>query len=401
MAPMSMIRNGPRPKEEPRPRLLFIGPRDAGKSSIRKVVFERMAPSNTFFIDRGNKSDDVNSFVSIKMWNLPAGPLDPSSWTFSFSEVDAVIFVLDASMPFADLIRKLALTMQNGYETNKEIQFEIFLHKIDILSVDHQLGEWSCPCSHLVSSEYRNPSDSLQPRTDTLQSLRDRLGEELDDLSPELEASVHVFYHLTSVFDASIYEALSRVIQKLLPQQAFLERLLDQLVQQCSMDKALIFDISSKLYLATDTTPLDSDTYVLCSDYVDLVGDFTLLYEPSDLPTPSHSRSPSRTSSQRGPSGVQSMSRIDPASSNNTPATSRTMASSSDPAPPQRLPSSRVKLGTGSTIAQWAITSELSLVALLRPNVMDRKGALIDYNVATFRDAVLNLFEPEGSASHR
>ncbi|KDE07781.1 hypothetical protein MVLG_02049 [Microbotryum lychnidis-dioicae p1A1 Lamole] len=373
LAPMSILGNGPRPKEELRPRLLFIGPRDAGKSSIRKVVFERMAPSNTFFIDRGNKSDDVNSFVSIKMWNLPAGPLDLSSWTFSFSEVDAVIFVLDASMPFADLIRKMGLTMQKGYETNKEIQFEIFLHKIDILSVDHQL--------------------------DTLQSLRDRLGEELDDLSPELEASVHVFYHLTSVFDASIYEALSRVIQKLLPQQAFLERLLDQLVQQCSMDKALIFDISSKLYLATDTTPLDSDTYVLCSDYVDLVGDFTLLYEPSDPQTPGHSRSPSRTSTQRGPSGVQSMSRIDPASSNNTPATSRTMAIPSETAPPQRLPSSRVKLGTGSTIAQWAISSELSLVALLRPNVMDRKGALIDYNVAIFRGAVLKLFEPEGGAS--
>ncbi|SCV73599.1 BQ2448_7525 [Microbotryum intermedium] len=382
MAPMSMIRNGPRPNEEARPRLLFIGPRDAGKSSIRKVVFERMAPSNTFFIDRGNKSDDVNSFVSIKMWNLPAGPLDPSSWTFSFHEVDAVIFVLDASMPFADLIRKMALTMQKGYETNKEIQFEIFLHKIDILSVDHQL--------------------------DTLQSLRDRLGEELDDLSPGLEASVHVFYHLTSVFDASIYEALSRVIQKLLPQQAFLERLLDQLVQvvdgdmqQCSMDKALIFDITSKLYLATDTTPLDSDTYVLCSDYVDLVGDFTLLYEPSNLQTPSHSRSPSMSSSQRGPSGMQSMSRIDPASSSSTPATSRTMALSSEPAPPHRLPSSRVKLGTGSTIAQWAITPELSLVALLRPHVMDRKGALIDYNVATFKDAVLTLFEPEAGAPHR
>lgn len=48
-------------------------------------------------------------------------------------------------------------------------------------------------------------------------------------MSPELESNMNVFYHLTSVFDTSIYEALSKVIQKLIPEQASLERLLDLL----------------------------------------------------------------------------------------------------------------------------------------------------------------------------
>lgn len=51
------------------------------------------------------------------------------------------------------------------------------------------------------------------------------------------------------------------------------------LTQQCSLDKAFLFDTSSKLYIATDSAPLETQTYVICSDYIDLVGDFTLLYE--------------------------------------------------------------------------------------------------------------------------
>lgn len=114
-------------------------------------------------------------------------------------------------------------------------------------------------------------------------------------MSPDLESSMNVFYHLTSVFDTSIYEALSKVIQKLIPEQGMLERLLDLLCQvrrrlalrhplipreqQCSMDKAFLFDTSSKIYIATDSTPLDDQTYIICSDYIDLIGDFTLLYE--------------------------------------------------------------------------------------------------------------------------
>lgn len=115
-------------------------------------------------------------------------------------------------------------------------------------------------------------------------------------MSPDLESSMNVFYHLTSVFDTSIYEALSKVIQKLIPEQGMLERLLDLLCQvrpsfpsqnftdvctkqQCSMDKAFLFDTSSKIYIATDSTPLDDQTYIICSDYIDLIDDFTLLYE--------------------------------------------------------------------------------------------------------------------------
>lgn len=49
--------------------------------------------------------------------------------------------------------------------------------------------------------------------------------------------------------------------------------------QHCSLEKAFLFDTSSKLYICTDSSPLDSPTYVICSEYIDLISDFTLLYE--------------------------------------------------------------------------------------------------------------------------
>jgi Ras-related GTP-binding protein C/D len=45
------------------------------------------------------------------------------------------------------------------------------------------------------------------------------------------------------------------------------------------MDKAFLFETSSKIYIATDSAPLDGQTYVICADYLDLVSDFTDLYE--------------------------------------------------------------------------------------------------------------------------
>ncbi|GAA6058777.1 hypothetical protein JCM10212_001893 [Sporobolomyces blumeae] len=386
-----------------KPRVLLMGPRSGGKSSIRKVVFEGMAPSDTLFIEKTKKSssEDLNSFLSMRMWDLPGGQLDPEQLNLSFEETDAVIFVLDAQSTVHEMIRKLSITMQKAYTANPGIQFEIFLHKVDGLSEDYRL--------------------------DTLQNLRDRLTEELFDMSPELESNMNVFYHLTSVFDTSIYEALSKVIQKLIPEQAMLERLLDLLCQQCSMDKAFIFDTASRIYIASDSAPLDNQTYALCADFLDLVGDFTALYEPppdlaSSSDPSSTNLSPSTSRAQTSLDSSQTSS-VHPAStsSSSTTTTTTTAPSPSTATNPgrtaarasriedrkdkedeiarSRLPHSKVKLGTGATIAQWTINDHLSLVSLLRPHAQDSHSSLIDYNVSTFRQAVLAIFEVGASGA--
>jgi Ras-related GTP-binding protein C/D len=102
-------------------------------------------------------------------------------------------------------------------------------------------------------------------------------------------------YYETSIYDHSIFEAFSKVIQKLIPQLSTLENLLDTLVNVFSfinfkrvqgisnyllirLEKAFIFDIISKIYIATDSRPFNSGTYELCSDSIDLLIDISSIY---------------------------------------------------------------------------------------------------------------------------
>jgi hypothetical protein len=105
--------------------------------------------------------------------------------------------------------------------------------------------------------------------------------EELPDTAGASQHVPTVNFHLTSVYDHSVYEAFSRPVQRLLPCQGALERLMDLICQNCAFDKAFLFHIPTKLYIATDSSPVDSKTQQICSDFVDLCVDFGGLYAPT------------------------------------------------------------------------------------------------------------------------
>jgi Ras-related GTP-binding protein C/D len=84
--------------------------------------------------------------------------------------------------------------------------------------------------------------------------------------------------HLTSIYDHSIFEAFSKVIQKLIPGLGQLEAMLTNLCRTCRFDKAYLLDINSKIYIATDDNHQDTASYGICSDYMDMVIDFNEVY---------------------------------------------------------------------------------------------------------------------------
>ena len=57
-----------------------------------------------------------------------------------------------------------------------------------------------------------------------------------------------------------------------------LENLLNCLIGNCAMEKAFLFDVISKIYVATDSNPVDIPTYELCSDMIDVVIDISCIY---------------------------------------------------------------------------------------------------------------------------
>ena len=78
-------------------------------------------------------------------------------------------------------------------------------------------------------------SAHTHPLADTRQVISDGIKDELTDLAEMEFASLSDYsypvlnYHLTSIYQASVYEALSKVISSLMPCQGALERLLDVL----------------------------------------------------------------------------------------------------------------------------------------------------------------------------
>ena len=134
------------------------------------------------------------------------------------------------------------------------------------------------------------------------------------------------------------------------------------------MEKAFLFDTMSKVYIATDSSPLDNQTYIICSDYIDLVGDFSLLYEsvlpPSTLINPNITRRPGTmngsTPHPRSASVGSRATTLSALSKVDVPSPTISSPPEDDDLESKRLPSSRVKLGTGATIAQWTINQSVN-----------------------------------------
>merc|ERR1719516_681719 len=217
-----------------------------------------MSPNETLFLESTNKimKDDISnsSFVQFYIWDFP-GQIDFfDTVTFDtdqiFSGVGALVFVIDAQDDYIDALTKLNTTVTKAFSVNPKIKFEVFIHKVDGLSDDTKM--------------------------ETQRDIHQRATDELVETG--LEQQVHLSFYLTSIYDHSIFEAFSKVVQKLIPQLPTLENLLNVFISNSQIEKAFLFDVISKIYVATDSSPVDMQSYELCCDMLDLVIDVSCIY---------------------------------------------------------------------------------------------------------------------------
>jgi len=246
--------------DDGRPKILLMGLRRSGKSSIQRVVFHKMSPNETLFLESTNAIHKENvsnsSFVHFAVWDFP-GRMDFFEEEMYdvdgiFSGTGAVIFVIDAQDDYVEMeaIQKLTLTLTRAFKANPGLHFEVFIHKVDSLSDD--------------------------TRMETQRDIHQRVQDELQDAC--LDHLIDLSFYLTSIYDHSIFEAFSKVVQKLIPQLPTLENMLNMFVQHSNAEKAFLFDVVSKIYIATDSSPVDMQSYELCCDMIDLVIDVSCIY---------------------------------------------------------------------------------------------------------------------------
>jgi Ras-related GTP-binding protein C/D len=313
-----------------KPRILLMGLKRSGKSSIQQVVFHKMSPNETLFLETTNivVKDDVcnSSFVQFQIWDFP-GQIDFFDPAFDaeviFGGCGALVFVIDAQDEYPEALPRLYQTVAKAYEINPNISFEVFIHKVDGLSDDAKI--------------------------DVTRDIHERVNEELEHGGLK---GVNLSFYLTSIYDHSIFEAFSKVVQKLIKQLPTLENLLDVLNSKCGIEKSFLFDVVSKIYIATDSTPVDMRSYEICSDIIDVVIDVSCIYGTGDEGT---------------------------ASAYDTQS------------------SSMIKLSNGNVLYLREVNKYLALVCLVGQDKPDKQG-LIDFNFHCFREAIQELFDARQKA---
>lgn len=320
-----------------------MGQRRSGKSSIASVVFHKMPPTETLFLESTTRiqKDPIHSFMDFQVWDFP-GQLDYMDDTFDFDhifgEIGALIWVIDAQDEILDPLSRLHNTIIALQRSYPQVNVEVFIHKVDGLSDEYKL--------------------------DTQRDIMQRTQDELADAGYD---NVQISYHLTSIYDHSIFEAFSKVIQKLLPQLGTLENLLNVLCSNSGIEKAFLFDVLSKIYIATDSSPVDVQSYEICSDFIDVIVDISEIYGHDRKGDP-------QENGQISP--PVSLGRI---------------------VEEEQLPevSSIIRLQNGMVLYLREINKFLALICLMRKESIERQG-LVDYNVQIFQQALQRVFELGG-----
>ena len=324
------------------PRILFMGPSRSGKSSVERVVFRKMSPHETLFLEptRNVEINLVanNHFVRFQTWDFGGDLSLQSDVVYQgraistetiFRNCHSLVYVIDAQEEDVDdSLPKLVETISFAHAFNPFIHFEVFLHKVD--------GDFM----------------SEETKAERQQGIQHYVSTELAETSGD----VLVSYYLTSIYDHSALEAFSKVVQKLVPQLPTLNNLLDILISSCNIDKSYLVDVVTKLYIATDSNPVDVHTYELCSDLVDVVIDVSYIYGISEL-------SPSSAS-----------------------------AISPTPTPYDHQSTSAIRLNSGMVLYLREVSSYLALVCVLREEFFSKRS-LLDYNINCFKESLERVFK--------
>eukprot|EP00419_Tripos_fusus_P007799 CAMPEP_0172673558 /NCGR_PEP_ID=MMETSP1074-20121228/12218_1 /TAXON_ID=2916 /ORGANISM="Ceratium fusus, Strain PA161109" /LENGTH=335 /DNA_ID=CAMNT_0013490873 /DNA_START=47 /DNA_END=1054 /DNA_ORIENTATION=- len=311
------------------PTVLLCGPHRGGKTSILKVVFQKMSPHETLFLETTPKVEVTsiarNDLVKFKFLDFPGSALiDDQTDPMLFNKTGVVVFVIDAQEdPYSDAVCAAKKVIEVAHRINPKISFDILIHKVDgdqFFSDDH--------------------------KTEIQRDIHSKL---MDELQDKVDAQIN--FHCTSIYDHTIFETFSKIVQKLIPQLPVLEQCLDLLVTNSRMEKAYLFDVLSKVYIASDPQPVDLQSYELCSDMIDVVVDVSCIYGLAE----------------DGNSIASSIEKD---------ATSSCV----------------IHLNNGTLLYLREVDRCLALVCILREENFDRQH-LLDYNIKVFKETLMELFK--------
>ncbi|PFH52945.1 hypothetical protein AMATHDRAFT_138852 [Amanita thiersii Skay4041] len=360
-----------------RTKILLLGLRRSGKTSIHQVLFDNLSPKQTFYLESTMRivKHIVDTVIPLEIWDTP-GNVTVETLGTPFSQFSALVFVIDIRDLYNQPISKLVDFIVAAYHANPSISFEVFVHKAEKLQEEDKI--------------------------ENFRQIHERVSDRLLDISPVYE-QVQLNFHLTSVYDHSLHAAFSRVLHKLIEPLPYLEEMLNVFCTNSQSPKAFLFDVNSRLYVATDAAPVDSATHNLCCDYLRMLNSFGPLYRsatctPLRRHKPIPAISPSNTNSDLALSTPSTSSTSQIASPIQTHGHSVYSESSQKDLFYPSAATSLHPSTPGTTLTYHLVTPQLALLALLPSTVYENRRGLIEYNVVFFREGIQEICKAENES---
>lgn len=420
----------------------------------------------------------------------------------AWTEVSAIVFVIDSQDDYYEALSKLHTIILSAFAENQTIEFHVFVHKIDGYSNDYRQDTlstiqgkvlddlvdsspsfiaqpWSYPEPLLVKeAQSKKAKDRSRSKSKDVSFSRSpaaggnsssggggydasasefssfSAGGYRSDIAPEpgqinLDQEVRLHCHATSIYDTSVFVAISQLQQslahKVKPEEPLdadttssvigaaadagstvngdkptrpeasvtplrrklslaesMEQLCDSICSTCWFDSAFLFDLPTKTFIGTDSAPFDAASFDLAFDYAGFLGKFAGLYasvqsdaatSTSHAVTPSAAASSSAFQLSTSPSSARRflLGRI---SKDTTakPAESPSANTSTRSSVTQKWASSVTRLQPDRSLCFWQLNHRLALLALIQSGVHATQTGLIDYNITFFRRAVQGLY---------
>lgn len=170
-----------------------------------------------------------------------------------------------------------------------------------------------------------------------------------------------------------------------------------------------MFDVISKIYIATDSSPVDSQSYEICSDMIDVIIDISSIYGRAAIGAKSQAYLEDQEGHEDWSHRPDSDSRSGDYEGSNGDTHSQALATGSRAGSLSNLPAqtggnheafSVIKMGNGTVLYLREVNKYLALICLLRAETFEKQG-LIDYNVHCFKEAMDQVFELKRAERNR
>ncbi|KAL0252929.1 hypothetical protein I308_102322 [Cryptococcus tetragattii IND107] len=366
-----------------RQKVLVLGWRKAGKTSCIKTVFQQVPAVEVphFGVTQKIEQIDYNSIVPLQIWDTPSN-FEIDQLEVPLSTFSTIVYVLDMQQDdsYHDSIRKFVHIMVRAYLANPEIRFHMFIHKAEMLSEDYR-GENYAEIQRTTAEEIEDfRYGDLRAYAPSNLDLDDpqTIGMIINQLIPE------VVYSMTSAHDVSLRAAWSKVIQGSMEMLSAVEALLLDFSTHSSTDNTFLFDMNSRVILATDNRHRTDELTEQVTEYLSSFLQFQSLYKAISQRPSADEEDEDDDDEEKEPDGEEDEE--DEEEEDDEP---KGWWDDEDPDAPWMTQSTRLLPST--TLAMWQFTPYLALVVLLRTETWQARRGTIEYNLTFLRQGVREI----------